>query len=57
MIDRLDPGRDGEINDHSPETPCTEPKVLPFPERIRRRPRPPVRIDHPDGPEPGPSAA
>ena len=57
MIDRRDAGRDGEIDDDAPETPCTEPKVLPFPDRMRRRTRPPVGIDDQDGPEPGPSAA
>ena len=58
MTDRGRAGQDGEIDDRSPETPCTEPKVLPFPDRMRRRrPRHPVGIDDPDGPDPGPSAA
>jgi hypothetical protein len=58
MTDRRDPRRDGETDHHSPETPCTEPRVLQFPDRMqRRRPRHPVGIDDPDGSDPGPSAA
>ena len=58
MTDRRDPRRDGEADDHLPEAPCTEPKVVQFPDRMRRRqPRHPVGIDNPDGLDPGPSAA
>jgi hypothetical protein len=57
-VDRTDAGWEGEIDDRSPETPCTEPKVLPIPNRVRRRqPRHPVGLDDPDGSDPGPFAA
>jgi hypothetical protein len=57
MTDRGRAGPDGEIGDRLPERPRTEPKVVQFPDRTRRQPRQPVGVDHPDGPDPGPSAA
>jgi hypothetical protein len=57
MKDRREAVQDGGIDKHAPESSCTEPKVVRFPDRVQRQPRHPVRIDDPDGSDPGPSAA
>jgi hypothetical protein len=50
-------GQNGETENRSPRTPCTEPKVVRLPDQIRRQPKPPVTTDDPDGFDPGPAAA
>jgi hypothetical protein len=56
MTDRREAGQDAETGNHAPEPSCTEPKVVPFPHRARRR-RGPAEARDPDGVDPGPSAA